>query len=263
MNIENVDTCISITKEQKNDVERNLILKSRSGDISSRNKLIEIYLNLVRYIANKYKIFRIDTDELVQEGVLAIIDAIKYYNLEMNTKFSTFVYRYIEKRILEYAKYLNCSAIKVPNNIQTEIFKLNNVYIKLKNDLQREPTEEEIISNLNCNKEKYVKLLNYKGILEKSTSIDEEEKDIGNDDFEKEIEAELIKGDIYNSLKSILTNRELKIIVLRYGLKDGEECTYNSIGQKLGISKERVVSIEKKALLKLRKSNLFLKFKDN
>ena len=232
-----------------------------TGNIESKNKLIESNLRLVVFVAKRYVNYMFSLSELIQQGSLGLSKAIDKFDFSRNAKLSTYaipwIKQYIERYIVDHARNVRIPGYKV--NI---IRKNRNRIEELTRELGREPTIDEIKDRLHLSEEDLVQINVY--------SLGEESLDrpIGDEDdgasfgnflsSEYDIEDNLIKDDLKKQIallidSSNLNSGERKVIDLRFGFTDGNPQTLESIGKVLHVTRERIRQIEIRALAKLRK----------
>lgn len=249
--------------------EKELIIKAQNGDNSARNKMIEHNLKLVVSIAKKYKVKNVDIDDLIQEGNMAISKAIDMFDVSLGNKFSTYATWWIKQGITRYIA--NCSrTIRIPVHAAEKIYKAHAVENKLRQELLREPTEEEIANELDMTLDSYRALINkYIEPVSLDTPVrnSEETEDTVLGDFisctdespeeqysrnEARIEIMKVLYSKDSSGKRRFTDREVDVILRRYGFINGECETLEQIGADYNITRERIRQLESKAIKKLR-----------
>ena len=257
-----------LTREE----EITLFKKYKNGKIDAQKQIIESNLELVVSIAKKYVNENnfLKLDDLIQEGNFGLMKAIESYDYTKGYKFSTYATYWIKSYIGRVAKY-NTPPIKLPYNYYEKYLKLNKVIENAKNILNRELTINEIanltgysISDVN----KFI-IDNY-SLFRLNNLMSKEEKKEYVDLIPSSIPLpnELILqknlcGDIWHLLNNCnLTNTEITILKLRYGLIDGNELSYTKIGEILNIHKKIVRDIELRALKNIRSSSLTLNIID-
>ena len=244
---------------QKEELELAILIQE--GDKKAKEKFINSNLRLVINIAKAYINRGVDIADLIQEGNVGLLTAVEKYDYKSGFRFSTYATWWIRQRIVKYLKE-HGKAIKVPIHISTNSQKIKKVIEELSKKNGRDPTYEEIAKETNIPEEKIMQLLN---VVKDVYSIDmplgtgDKESTIS-DYLEDESEEnkpetlmlqEALKKEINNMLDT-LTEREKQIMIMRYGLNNTPVQTLEYIGNELGITRERVRQIEKKALRKLR-----------
>jgi len=241
-----------------------LAQKVESGDLLAKEALIKSNLRLVISIAKNYLGKGLLFLDLIQEGNLGLIKAVEKFNYRKGYKFSTYATWWIREAVTR-ALADNGRTIRLPAHIIEAINKISRVQKELFQKLGRKPKIEEIAERTNISPEKVRKVLQI--LEEKLVSLDskikEEEEDLELGIFVEDTKAELPLKEVGSSILrdkiaeilNTLNRREKKILMLRFGIYDGQPKTLEEIGREFGITKERIRQIESKALDKLRDSN--------
>ena len=251
--------------------EKELAKKSARGDKEARERLIRSNLRLVVSIAKKYlkKSKGLTLLDLIQEGNIGLMKAVQKFDWKRGLKFSTMATYWINQAIRR-ALSDKARIIRLPVHIVENLYKLNAAKKRLSNILNREPTPEELASEIGLPTSKVQKLLKYLQdvvSLEMPISEDKESslKTLIADPFTPSPEKTASLSVLKEQLKKVIQDlnpKERKIISLRYGLEDGIEHTLEEIGKLFGITRERVRQIELKALEKLKNHPMILKLKE-
>ena len=241
--------------------EKEIAQRMAAGDEEAKELLINSNLRLVVSIAKKYMNRGLSLLDLIQEGNIGLIKAVDKFDYTKGFKFSTYATWWIRQAITR-AIADQARTIRIPVHMVETINKLTRVQRQLVQDLGREPTTEELAEAMGM---EVAKIREIQKISQDPISIDKpvgEEEDshlvdfISNDELaapEEEVARILLKEDLIQALNG-LTDRERRVIELRFGLKDGVPMTLEQVGKKLGVTRERIRQIEAKAIRKLNRS---------
>lgn len=231
---------------------------------AARKRLITANTRLVISIAKKHLGRGLTFLDLVQEGNIGLMRAIKKFDFQLGYKFSTYATWWIRQAVTR-AIANQARTIRVPAHIDQKISSLLHMQRRLTQNLRREPTEAELAQALDLSPSEVRNLQRFARFplsLEIPINLDEEDVFLGDvleDDRTPSPDelafVNLMCEDLSEVLKA-LPPREARVLKMRYGLQDAKPHTLQEIGQKMGITRERVRQIEEQALERLRNSNV-------
>ena len=249
--------------------EKDLAMKMEAGDMEAKKRLAEANLRLVVSIAKRYVGRGMLFLDLIQEGNLGLIKAVEKFDYRKGYKFSTYATWWIRQAITR-AIADQARTIRIPVHMVETINKLIRVSRQLLQELGREPTPEEIAEEMHMSVERVREILKIsQEPVSLETPIGEEEDShlgdfIQDDNVPVPADAAaftMLKEQLEDVL-STLTDREQKVLRLRFGLDDGRARTLEEVGKEFNVTRERIRQIEAKALRKLRHPSRSRKLKD-
>jgi RNA polymerase primary sigma factor len=245
--------------------EVRLSKRIEAGDKRAKEELAEANLRLVVSIAKKYRGCGLPFLDLIQEGNLGLMKAIEKFDYKKGYKFSTYATWWIRQAILR-AITNRSRTIRVPTHINELIRKIYQVERNYLKETGEMPTSENLAVELETTVENIIKA---KKTAQSMTSLDmpigydddgsvlgDFIEDNSSDSPERETFEHLLVQELERALDERLTDREKRILELRYGLNDYQPRTLDEVGVEFGISRERVRQIQKEALAKLQDSDL-------
>ena len=232
--------------------EAELARRVRNGDMIARDTLIKSNLRLVVAIAQKYKGGTTTVNDLIQEGNMGLVKAVERYDPDKGIRFAVYATYWIRQAMSR--AIIENRTIHLPVNVSELIHQLDRIEKNMEQELGREVTDEELAQRAGLSSSYVEQLKSYDTTM---ISID---KSIGDDNetsiaeiipggvsASREVDRQLLREQLTIALRS-LNDRNLEIITLRYGLDGQEPMTLQQIGERYGLTKERVRQIINESL---------------
>lgn len=239
------------------DEEKQLAYRIGDGDGEARDRMVRANLRLVVNLARSYMGKGLDLQDLIEEGNLGLLRAIEGFDPTMNTRFSTYASYWI-KQSIRRALVNTAKTIRIPAYVVELMAKWRQTTVQLQDKLGRPPTTDEVARSLGLPRrkrlviEKAIRVYNQAGTEQPDNELSIHE--LLSDGRIKSPDAELAETDDRQQIMDLLAKmdpREAVVLRMRFGLGDEEPQTLKEIGERLGLTRERVRQIESAALDRL------------
>lgn len=253
-----------LTADEEFELAQKIINGTEKEKKKAKDKMAESNMRLVVSIAKRYSGRGLDFLDLIQEGNTGLLRAVEKFDPDKGFKFSTYATWWIRQAITR-AIADQARTIRIPVHMVETINKVLRTQRRLTQELNREPTTDEIAKAMGMEPEKIEYVMKIKqdiASLDASVGRDGEDDDSSLGDFiededrvspEDSAATQLLKEQIASILQT-LTDREQKIIKMRFGIGGGKSHTLEEVGAEFSVTRERIRQIEAKALTKLRKN---------
>ena len=254
---------ISKLKPLAREEEAALSKKIQEGDVKALHELVRRNLKYVVTVANKYRGCGLSLQDLIEEGNIGMIQAAKRFDGERNIKFITYAVWWIRQAIM-HSLAEQSGTVKLPIKQAGKLYKIERKYKSLTQELEREPTTSEVAEDLGYKVDDIENIMRaYRTHLSLDTPLRDDDVTqyldlLENPDYIP-YDDQIMKASLHDKVDDMLkhlSKREEQIIRMRFGF-NGDSRTLEDIGKEIGLSRERVRQIEKraKARLKVRSAN--------
>ena len=240
-----------LTHEEEIDLSK----RAKAGDRRARQRLTEKNLCLVVSVAKKYRGQGLPFEDLIQEGNIGLMKAVKKFDPDRGFRFSTYATWWIRQAV-QRAMADKGRTIRIPVHMGDKVRKMDRVYNELSAEMGREPNDEDVARGLGWTVEE---VRGVKGVMADASSIDQpvssedtasELGDFIEDEYASDTPGEVIREMESAGLKETiqrLPERHRHVLTRRYGLGDSEVATLATLSEELGISRERVRQLQREA----------------
>lgn len=241
--------------------EKALGRRIREGDMEALRTLVESNLRFVVHYAKRYRGLGLSYGDLIHEGTLGLMEAARRFDPERNVKFISYAVWWVRQAIF-HALSEHARVFRLPQKLSGQVSRLESAREKLKSELERAPTTEELAARTRLTKEEVEQLLLAAGDdVSLSTAVGEDGNLELGDTLEQDsvpsVELEMIRDSFSRRIQEMvggLDDKEREVIRMRFGLDGEDPRTLQEIGEAMGLSRERIRQIESRAKEKLRRS---------
>ena len=243
--------------------EVELAIKIRNGDIEAQNKLVRANLRFVVSVAKMFQNQGLSLGDLINEGNIGLVKAANRFDETRGFKFISYAVWWIRQGIMS-AIADQSRVVRLPLNRVSNLTQLSKAYRNLEQELERKPTTEELAKILDITSDEVAYILQISGrhiSVDAPFSNGDENKttliDVLYNDENPMPDTELISDSLISEVESILSTldeREAEVIKLSFGIGTGQKATLEEIGERYGLTRERIRQIKETALRKLRTS---------
>ncbi len=239
--------------------EKELAEKVAKGDPKARDKMIQANLRLVLSMARHYMGLGLPFEDLIAEGNVGLLRAVDKFDPTMGFRFSTYAAWWIRQSIIRALMRVS-SVLHIPVHVNSMMLKLKSLEAELSNELGREPTDKELAKKMGISVSRVKQLKGWRESTASLNTLVGENKDTELGDLVDSMRDDSVSEKIERSLEfsavmSVMDNiseKERKVLNMRFGLEDGVPHTLQEIADELGITREGARIIEKRALEKIR-----------
>lgn len=234
----------------------------QKGDKDALKKLVESNLRFVVSYVKRYRGMGLSLLELIHEGNLGLIEAARRYDPRRKVKFISYAVWWIRQAVI-HALTQHSRIYRIPQKLSDQISEMKRARSRLKKDLDRPPTREEVARHMGISREELedLEILSERGVSLSDKFYDDESVEIGDrieDKLFPSVEYKIIKNAIQQQIREMLEeldDKESFVLKLRFGMEDDEPKTLQNIGNRLNLTRERIRQIEQKGMKKLARSH--------
>jgi RNA polymerase primary sigma factor len=241
--------------------EKALGYRAQAGDEEAVQKLVESNLRFVVKVAKKYRRYGVPFLDLINEGNLGLIEAARRFDPERNVRFISYAIWWIRQSILTVLSDMS-HPLRLPLKVNNMLYKVGLTASRFANDLNEKPSLQDIAGGVGLSIEELTEILKVGG---EALSLDQPMREsnrvlenllpqTNTTTAEDGLMRDALKQDLRNAMKQLRDN-EREVLNLRFGLNQEKCLTLKQIGERIGVSRERVRQIQEKALEKLRQSS--------